>query len=162
LTQTNAQTILARDLVIAFDQGGMPEGVAMSETTVVEAKRFGVITCTPQASLREAAQRMTGDDISALVVVDSEGCLAGIITRTDLLRAHAGRAEWASRTVAEYMNCDVVTIGLHAPLSEVEKLLLNLHIHRVVAVRPEGDKRRPVAVISAADLVYHMIKELDE
>ena len=60
------------------------------------------------------------------------------------------------------MNPDVVTIGLHAPLGEVEKLLLDLHIHRVVAVRPEGDKLRPMAVISAADLVYHMVKELEE
>jgi signal-transduction protein with cAMP-binding, CBS, and nucleotidyltransferase domain len=134
----------------------------MSETTVVEAKRFGVITCLPEARLREAAQRMTGDDVSALVVVDSEGCLAGIITRTDLLRAHAESETWADRTVAETMNPDVVTIGLHAPLGEVKKLLLDLHIHRVVAVRPEGDKLRPMAVISAADLVYHMVKELEE
>jgi signal-transduction protein with cAMP-binding, CBS, and nucleotidyltransferase domain len=134
----------------------------MSETTVMEAKRFGVITCTPQARLREAAQRMTGDDISALVVVDSEGCLAGIITRTDLLRAHAEHEDWAERTVAQTMSLDVVTIGLQAPLGDVEKLLLNLHIHRVVAVRPEGDKLRPMAVISAADLVYHMVKELEE
>jgi len=134
----------------------------MSETTVVQAKRFGVITCIPQTSLREAAQRMTGDDISALVVVDSEGCLAGIISRTDLLRAHAAHADWVEQTVAAYMNPDVVTIGLHAPLSEVEKLLLAQHIHRVVAVRPEGDKLRPMAVISAADLVYHMVKELEE
>jgi signal-transduction protein with cAMP-binding, CBS, and nucleotidyltransferase domain len=134
----------------------------MSETTVMQAKRFGVITCTPQARLREAAQRMTDDDISALVVVDSEGCLAGIITRTDLLRAHVEHVEWADRTVAAAMNPDVVTIGLHAPLSEVKKLLLDLHIHRVVAVRPEGDKLRPMAVISAADLVYHMVKELEE
>ena len=134
----------------------------MSEITVVQAKRFGVITCTPQARLREAAQRMTGDDISALVVVDSEGCLAGIITRTDLLRAHVEHEAWADRTVAETMNPDVVTIGLHAPLGEVKKLLLDLHIHRVVAVRPEGAKLRPMAVISAADLVYHMVKELEE
>ena len=135
----------------------------MSETTVVEAKRFGVITCTPQARLREAAQRMTGDDISALVVVDSAGCLAGIITRTDLLRAHAEHEAWADQTVAEYMNPDVVTIGLHAALGEVEKLMLDLRIHRVVAVRPESDdKLRPMAVISAADLVYHMVKKLEE
>ena len=105
---------------------------------------------------------MTDDDISALVVVDSEGCLAGIITRTDLLRAHVEHEDWADQTVAEYMNPDVVTIGLHAPLGEVKRLLLGLHIHRVVAVRPEGDKLRPMAVISAADLVYHMVKELEE
>jgi hypothetical protein len=28
-------------------------------------------------------------------------------------------------------------------------------------VRPDRDRLRPVAVVSAADLVYHMVKELE-
>ena len=134
----------------------------LEDQTVLAAKRIGVVSCKTGTTLGEAARCMVEEDISALVVVDGEGCLAGIITRTDLLRAHAEHEAWADRTVAEYMNPDVVTIGLHAALAEVEKLLLDLHIHRVVAVRPEGDKLRPMAVISAADLVYHMVKELEE
>ena len=45
----------------------------MPNTTVMQAKRLGVLTCTPDTRLVEAAQRMTGEDVSALVVVDEEG-----------------------------------------------------------------------------------------
>ena len=105
---------------------------------------------------------MTDDDISALVVVDSEGCLVGIITRTRSLRAHAKSKDWGGLPVTDYMSPDVVTVGLQTPLGEVEKLLLEMHIHRVVVVRGEGDSLRPMAIVSAADLLYHMIKELEE
>ncbi len=130
----------------------------MPNTTVMQAKRLGVLTCTPDTSLVDAAQRMTGEDVSALVVVDDEGYLAGILSRTDLLRAWDSGGPWADRLVAEFMSTQVVTVGLNTTLSEVCDLLLNERIHRVVAVRHEGDKMRPVAVISAADVVYHMVK----
>jgi CBS domain-containing protein len=130
----------------------------MPNTTVMQAKRLGVLTCMPDTKLVEAAQRMTGEDVSALVVVDDDGYLAGILSRTDILRAWDAGGPWAQRAVAEYMSRQVVTVGLNTTLSEVCDLLLNERIHRVVAVRHEGDKMRPVAVISAADVVYHMVK----
>ncbi|MGE5603428.1 MAG: cyclic nucleotide-binding/CBS domain-containing protein [Nitrososphaerales archaeon] len=130
----------------------------MPNTTVMQAKRLGVLTCTPDTKLVDAARRMTGEDVSALVVVDDDGYLAGILSRTDLLRAWDRGGPWADRIVTEYMSSQVVTVGLNTTLAEVCELLLNERIHRVVAVRHEGDKLRPVAVISAADVVYHMVK----
>lgn len=130
----------------------------MADTTVMQAKRLGVLTCTPDTKLVEAAQQMSSEDVSALVVVDKEGFLAGILTRTDLLRAWDKGGPWSDRTVAEYMSPQVVTVGLNTSLGEVTDLLLNERIHRVVVVRHEGDKLRPVAVVSAADIVYHMVK----
>lgn len=130
----------------------------MPNTTVMQAKRLGVLTCMPEMKLVEAAQRMTGEDVSALVVVDDEGYLVGILSRTDLLRAWDTGEPWAGRQVAEFMSSQVVTVGLNTTLTEVTSLLLNERIHRVVAVRHEGDRLRPVAVISAADIVYHMVK----
>ena len=59
------------------------------------------------------------------------------------------------------MNPNVVTVDLDTTLSEVSATLLSHHIHRVVVVRHEGNKLRPVAVVSAADLVYHMVKDLE-
>ncbi len=130
----------------------------MPNTTVMQAKRLGVLTCTPGTLLVEAARRMTGEDVSALVVVDEEGYLAGILSRTDLLRAWENGGPWAGRTVGQYMSAGVVTVTLDTTLAEVCDLLLNERIHRVVAVRHEGDKMRPIAVVSAADVVYHMVK----
>jgi len=132
----------------------------MPDTTVMQAKRLGVFTCLPDTPLVDAARRMAEEDVSALVVADAEGGLTGIITRIDLLRAHAAHADWSKYRVGDYMNPNVVTVGLETTLSEVAATLLSHHIHRVVVVRHEGDKLRPVAVVSAADLVYHMVKNL--
>jgi signal-transduction protein with cAMP-binding, CBS, and nucleotidyltransferase domain len=133
----------------------------MPNTTVMQAKRLGVFSCQPDTPLVDAAHQMTDEDVSALVVADAEGGLIGIITRIDLLRAHAAHADWSKYRVGDYMNPNVVTVGLDTTLSEVSATLLGHHIHRVVAVRREGDKFRPVAVVSAADLVYHMVKNLE-
>ena len=130
----------------------------MPNTTVMQAKRLGVLTCSPGDTLAAAAQRMTGEDVSALVVVDEEGGLAGIISRTDLLRAWEKGGAWADRRVEQHMSRNVVTVELDTTLGEVTDLLLEERIHRVVVVRREGDKIRPVGVVSAADIVYHMLK----
>ena len=130
----------------------------MPETTVMQAKRLGVYSCGPDSPLLDAARQMTEEDVSALVVSDAQGFLAGIITRIDLLRAHAAHAEWSKYRVGDYMNPNVVTVSMETTLSQVAETLLSHHIHRVVVVRPEGDRLRPMAVISAADLLYHMVK----
>jgi CBS domain-containing protein len=127
--------------------------------TVLQAKRLGIVVCKESVSLLEAAQRMVDEDVSALVVIDEQNDLIGIISRTDLLRAYCENEAWSSILVKHYMNRDVVTIRPSDLLSSAAKLLLINQIHRVVVVDGEMGKRRPVAVVSAADLVYHMVKD---
>ncbi len=108
-----------------------------------------------------AARLMAEEDISALVVVDQDGYLTGIISRTDMLRARRECEDWAGQPVERWMSKDVVTVSPKDRLSQVTQLLLDRQIHRVVAVEEEYGKQRPLAVISSADLVYHMAKEND-
>lgn len=127
---------------------------------VLQAKRFGVYTCTPDDTLASAVQTMFDQDVSALVVVDPDGFLDGIITRTDMIRACALAAEdWPTRHVAEFMTRQVVTVPLDATLGDVMELLLHEHIHRVVAVEEKSGRPFPVSVLSAADVVYHMARQ---
>lgn len=130
----------------------------MKDLTVLEAKRYGVYTCEGSDTLRSVVARMEEYDISALVVVDEDGYLRGIITRTDLIQACYERDDWAIQPVEPYMTQDVVTVDPDDRLAQVMKLLLDRRIHRVVAVRSEIDGRRPVAVLSAADVIYHMAR----
>ncbi len=129
--------------------------------TVLQAKRYGVFTCFPWDTLGSVAIQMFQRDVSALVVVDGAGFLAGIVTRTDLVRALAIETDWQEQPVSSAMTIDVVTIGLHESLGLVVELLLQEHIHRVVAVEYAGDRQRPVAVLSAADIIYHMAQEAE-
>ena len=128
----------------------------MKNMTVLEAKRFGVTTCKTSATLMNVACIMQENNISALVVIDNEGFLAGVITRTDLVRACFERDDWQRQPVHAYMNADVVTVRLDDRLETVMALLIERHIHRVVAVESVGDKLKPMGVLSATDIVYHM------
>jgi signal-transduction protein with cAMP-binding, CBS, and nucleotidyltransferase domain len=130
------------------------------DPTVAQAKRYGVITCRPKTPLGSVAQLMAEEDISTVVVVDEEDYLAGIITRTDLLRAHGATLQWAVEPTTNWMTHEVITVTPHAYLSQVRQILLDHRIRRVVATLEENGKKRPVAVVSTADLVYHMTKEL--
>ena len=128
--------------------------------TVLEAKRFGCHTCFPDTPLVEAVTKMVDHDISCLVVTDSDGYLTGIITRNDVLRGYLASDEWQRLPVGDYMTRDVIAVAPEDLLRDVANLLLDHHIHRVVVVREESGKSKPVAVVSATDLIYHMMKEV--
>ena len=130
----------------------------MTDPTIIQAQRYGVYTCREQVNLLTAARQMAEEDISALVVVDEDGYLLGIITRTDMMRALCDCEDWAKTPVKDYMSPQVVTVSPKDHLREVAQILLDKGIHRVVAVQMEDGKQKPIAVISAADIVYHMSK----
>lgn len=131
----------------------------MKNLPVIQAKRYGTYHCKASDTLAAAAAQMTTRNISALIVVDDEGLLEGILSRTDLVRACYQRDDWAVQPVYDYMSAQVVTVLPDAPLGQVMALLLERHIHRVVVAEAVGARRRPIAVLSAADIVYHMVQD---
>ncbi len=129
----------------------------MKERTVLQAKRLGIVSCNRQDALGGIAQRMADDDISALVVVNPAGDLAGIISRSDLMRAYMENPEsWRALSVEDFMTRDVVTVSPNDRLLDAAKLMLGNHIHRVVVVRETDAGLIPIAVISDSDLVCDM------
>jgi len=134
----------------------------MKTLSVLEAKRFGVFSCQASTLVGDAANQMADRDISCLVVVDDEGYLEGIITRTDLMRACVDSDCWRKLPVSDYMARGVVTVSTEDSLDTVMRLLVEKHIHRVVAVQEEEGKLWPMAVLSTADIVYHMMRTAKE
>jgi CBS domain-containing protein len=131
----------------------------LEQITVLDAKRYGVYTVSGKATLREAVQRMVEEDVSAVVVVDQEGYLQGVLTHTDVLREAAGFPSWHSRLVHECMTPHVVTVTPEATLADVAQKLLEHCIHRVVVVREENGRQRPVGVLASSDVIYHLVRE---
>jgi len=94
------------------------------DRTVLEAKRYGVYSCYVQTPLIDAARKMVTEDISSLVVLNQDGYLAGILTRTDILRAAVAADDWEILPANQIMSKDVVTVGPQSTLLEVARLLL--------------------------------------
>jgi CBS-domain-containing membrane protein len=56
--------------------------------TAADVMTSPVVTAEPSLSLAAAARRMHREGVKRLPVVDARGCLAGIVSRSDLLKVH--------------------------------------------------------------------------
>lgn len=127
--------------------------MANFEMPVTEYMTSPVETIRIGESLVTANELFSAQGVSALGVVDGEGELKGVVSRTDLLHA----AVYASgetfrvpnRPVEEIMKSPALSVPPDAPLSKVAKLMLRNHVHRVF-VTTNG---RAEGVVSTRDLM---------
>lgn len=127
--------------------------------TVLQAKRYGTHSCGPATTLLTAIRLMVEDDVRSLVVQDEHGHLQGVITRVQILDAHLAHDDWGSRLVKDHMVRDVPVVAPQALLADAARALLKSPLHEVVVVLDDGGERRPVAMLTDADLAYHLVRE---
>lgn len=126
--------------------------------TVLQAKRYGIHSCTANTSLLVAIRTMVDEEISSLVVEDDEGYLLGLITRNDVLRVHIDRDNWAAQPVKDHMQRDMPVVTPQTLLLDAARLMTQQRARQVVVALDEDGKRRPVAMLTDADLAYHLVK----
>jgi CBS-domain-containing membrane protein len=128
-----------------------------------------VPTIAANASWREAVQLLLGNALDAVPVVDSDDCLIGIVTQTDLatrtsgiertelravldgvitIRSHRTLLRWhesphwdMGSTVATLMTAPVVTVRPETPLPTVARTLLDHDIAQVPVTDAVGQVR---------------------
>jgi CBS domain-containing protein len=130
-----------------------------------------VISVSPDATIADAVELMLERGISGLLVVDSSGTLAGIVTEGDLLRrdelgTQRRRSWWLrliaspgrqaadftrthGRKVADVMTHDVLSVNAKAPLTDIVAMMEEHRVKRV----PVLDGDHVVGVVSRADLL---------
>jgi CBS-domain-containing membrane protein len=103
------------------------------------------ITIAPDATIREAARRLSDYRISGMPVVDHDGHMVGIITEADLISKEGS-------TVADLMTHRVVTVAEHTPVDQIAQILTSNRFKRVPVLRGG----RLVGIVSRADIVRMM------
>lgn len=132
----------------------LPEDVRKAEReklsglTAAAVMTTPVVTISDRASLREAAQVMTGKGLKRLPVVDASGELCGIVSRVDILRAASDLAPAAKalphftaglfQQARDVLITDVPTAAPDTPLPRVVASLVASPLRRVVIV--DADK----------------------
>lgn len=125
--------------------------------TISDLMHPGVISCTEETPIPEVARKMVEHDISAVVVVDEEGCLAGIISRTDLVVLYGHEEMWPHLKASQVMLRQGITIAPDAPAPRAAQMLTRHRIHRLVVTDDQADgRKKPVGVISMTDIVRDM------
>ena len=106
------------------------------------------ITVAPTATRARIADTLTDDRISAVLVVDDDGGVLGVVSEYDLL-AKPGTDAAALMTTA------VISVSVDTAISDLRHLLVDRRIRRVPVLR-EG---RLVGVVSRHDIVATMATE---
>jgi len=119
----------------------------------------GVITCAAETLVSEVAATLDKHDISALVVVDENGDVQGVISRTDLVNARfiaPYMKHWRGLSAQHLMTKPVISISAESTIEEAAQLLFEKHIHRLVVVEKSGHHLRPVGILSVTELARHV------
>ncbi len=128
----------------------------VKEPMVRDLMHSNVFTCARDTPIPEIARRMTQLDISALAVVDDEGYLAGVISRTDLVTLRAHDEYWHGLRAEHVMVKEVLCATPDTPLADALKLLLTRRVHRLFVVDRLDERSKPVGVLSLTDVVRDM------
>lgn len=93
-------------------------------STLAEIVRPSFITVAPEDTLGEVAERMTTQNVGAVIVKD-HGRLIGILTERDMLRAMAARVHTSDARVRQWMTADPITAPADMPLDEAAQVMLD-------------------------------------
>ena len=129
----------------------------------------------PQATIRELARTLEEHEISGVPVVDQQGVLIGVVSRTDLVRrctegvddmppaylfeilSEQSDGDDVSEVMPEPLICvedfmteDPVTASPETPVATLARQMSDKGIHRVVIV---DEERFPLGIVTSLDLL---------
>lgn len=107
-----------------------------------------LVTVKKKSSIYDCARLMRNRKISSIIVLNEDGTLAGLVTKTDIASVFLTQAT-SPLKVSKIMTRRVITAMPSDSLLYVESLLINNKISRVVIQR----NRRPVGIITYRDFV---------
>lgn len=126
--------------------------------TVADAMTRDPIVLRSDDALVDAARVLDEAHVSGAPVVDAQGTLVGVLSRTDLLHARATEQlwhRWPGLKVRHLMHTPAITAVPSMSLDEAAAIMEHERVHRLIVVGPAHD--RPVGVLSTTDLVRAML-----
>lgn len=112
-----------------------------------------LITVSPGENVKEIVELMLKNDISSLPVVDQDG-LAGIITKTDLMRVYNDKCTGRWK-VSDLMTPEVITVNENHAINHVISLMEEHKIGRIVVIRDN----EPVGMISSENISFAQVDD---
>ena len=162
----DARDILLRHqigrLVIEFDKkpvGIITEKDIAKSVSIFSRKPIGkilvmdimsknLVTVPLDASIQDCAKQMKNHGISSVVVINERGKLIGIVTKTDLVSTFLVQST-VSLPITKIMTKKVITVSPDESIFEVESVLFNNEIRRVIVTKDKS----PVGIITYRDFI---------
>lgn len=140
-----AQTLRERLIRAAHTMRGMPDVRSVLVTSLV---RRAPVFCDPSTTVREAAQLMSDELVTAVLVTSSKGL--GIVTDTDLRKKVLARGLSPEAPVSSIMTLPLTTVRDDVLAPEASIAMMQAGVNHLPVVDKDG---RIVGVVSAGSLM---------
>ena len=123
-------------------------GKSVEKVLVKDFMSKNLVTITRKDTIYKCAKLMQNHKISSILVLEENGTLAGIVTKTDIASIFLTQATRPLK-VSQIMTPNVITVMPADSLLLVESLLVRHRISRIVVER----NRKPVGIITNRDFI---------
>lgn len=126
---------------------------------ILQAKGTVVHTVPGGAKVSDAVAKLNRHNIGAVLVVDGDGEVAGIISERDVVRL-LGRdpAGALARPVSECMTTKIITCARDTPISSLMEQMTRYRIRHI----PVVENGKLMGVVSIGDVVKRKIEETEQ
>ena len=116
---------------------------------IIELKKSsGLFSLRPENLITDAIKALTENRIGALLVTDANGCIAGILSERDVIRAFNSRgAATFECNVDAFMTKTVTTCAMEDLADEVYRRMASIGIRHI----PVAEGTKPIAMLSIRD-----------
>ena len=129
----------------------------MNVESILRQKGTEVVTITPDASIKRAADWLRAKNVGALVVTSNETVL-GIVSERDVVRAFSQYGEQVtSMQVKDIMTHGLITASLEDDLTHLMRLMTRHRVRHMPVVR----NGRLAGIVSIGDVVKHRLDDLE-
>lgn len=123
-------------------------GKPIEKILVKDVMSKDLVTVPSTSSIYDCAKQMKTHNISSIIINDKRENLVGIITKTDLVSTFLAQST-ASLSISKIMTKKVITVSPEDSVFEVQSVLFNNKISRVVVTK----NKRPVGIITYRDFI---------
>ncbi|MDI6785971.1 MAG: CBS domain-containing protein [bacterium] len=129
----------------------------MKDIKVKDIMTRGAITIFQEATVIQAIQILSDNDISGIVVISQKGEIVGIISDTDIIKVL--NEDVNNILVKDVMTTPVITINKDALISEAWKQMKSQNIHRLVVFQEVSTKEETPkkhfasGIVSISDII---------
>ncbi len=161
LASMNGPDVDRHEKNASWNRAGKGKGMSteireISDVTVAALMSKPARTLQPQTTIEELTELMTMYNYNGFPVVDADGVLQGLVTRTDMFKAyldpfrHAAR-EGGATAVADIMSRGVITVRPEDRVFTAIALMVEHHVVTIPVVTPTGGGLQVVGVITRRD-----------
>jgi len=134
-----------------FTDDELNVSLASSDITVAQIIQGGILECSPDTSLYKAAERMSAERCSSIIVTEG-GKAVGIWTERDALTLDFSSDTVLNQPIRELMSSPVKTVRGDRSLQDVASLFLNDGVRHYLVIDGSGT---PLGVVSQTDIVLN-------